>query len=120
MSEIAPKDCNEETELEQNRRFNDQKNEALDRAHQRIAELEAMYLATKEIADGLAANLEALKDPACVWANMLRGTIARPLALDHYEECKAHVERLEHENAELKAKLSGRINSPRKSRDSKG
>jgi chromosome segregation ATPase len=56
---------------------------------QRIAELEA--------------QIEGLKDPACVWANMLRGTIARPQALDHYEECKANVERLERENAELKA-----------------
>jgi hypothetical protein len=32
-----------------------------------------------------------LADPASVWANMLTGKIARPQALDHYEECKAMV-----------------------------
>jgi hypothetical protein len=29
-----------------------------------------------------------LNDPAAVWINMLRGTIARPRALEHYEELK--------------------------------
>lgn len=44
--------------------------------------------------DSLQAELNKLKDPAAVWANMLAGTIARPQALEHYEECKAEVERL--------------------------
>jgi cell division protein FtsB len=41
------------------------------------------------------------KDPACVWANMLRGTIATPSALveaHDYQQIKA-------ENADLRAKL---------------
>lgn len=38
--------------------------------------------------------MSALKDPAAVWTNMLRGTIARPQALDHYEELKGYVERI--------------------------
>ena len=44
----------------------------------------------------------SLQDPAAVWANMLRGTIARPRALDHYEECKLKVETLERELNEAK------------------
>lgn len=37
--------------------------------------------------------LDILKDdPAAVWTNMLRGMIARPAALDHYEECKTELE----------------------------
>lgn len=48
--------------------------------------------------DQLALELnnlrKAIADPAAVWANMLRGTIARPAALDHYEELKAEVGRL--------------------------
>ena len=43
----------------------------------------------------LALLRSILKDPEAVWANMLRGEIARPSALDHYEECKARVEELE-------------------------
>lgn len=42
-----------------------------------------------------------LKDPAAVWVNMLRGEIARPSALDHYEECKDMVERLQSELAAI-------------------
>lgn len=39
--------------------------------------------------------LNILKDdPAAVWTNMLRGMIARPAALDHYEECKAELEKV--------------------------
>ena len=52
------------------------------------------YEAADEI-DRLQSQLDTLRtDPAIVWANMLRGTIARPQALEHYEECKAEVERL--------------------------
>lgn len=43
----------------------------------------------------LRGEIAGLKDPATVWVNMLRGEIARPRALDHYEELKAKVERLE-------------------------
>ena len=45
------------------------------------------------------AEIERLRadllDPAKVWVNMLRGTIARPQALEHYEECKAEIEQLQ-------------------------
>lgn len=43
-----------------------------------------------------------LTDPVAVWVNMLRGTIARPRALDHYEECKQEVEKLQAELDRLK------------------
>jgi chromosome segregation ATPase len=46
---------------------------------------------------------EALKDPALVWTAMLREEIARPRALDHYEECKARVCELEVKLSELRA-----------------
>jgi len=39
--------------------------------------------------------MNALQDPAEVWAMMLRGEIARPQALDHYEECKAELEQVQ-------------------------
>jgi hypothetical protein len=72
----------------------------------RVAELEAdnsnlridvARRAGKGLDDAMRiAELEgAISTPDAVWANMLRGTIARPTALDHYEECKARVEELE-------------------------
>lgn len=53
----------------------------------------------------LRAQIAGLKDPATVWVNMLRGEIARPRALDHYEELKAEVERLQAEVALLRAEI---------------
>jgi predicted RNase H-like nuclease (RuvC/YqgF family) len=58
----------------------------------------------------LAEIKAAISDPAAVWANMLRGTIARPAALDHYEECKSEVERLQRELAELRTTVSRAAN----------
>jgi len=53
------------------------------------------------------AMLESLRtDPACVWTNMLRGQIARPAALDHYEECKGKLEQAEAACAEMRHILS--------------
>jgi hypothetical protein len=53
------------------------------------------------------AELERiLADPASVWANMLTGKIARPQALDHYEECKAIVEKLEEQVRVLRVELN--------------
>lgn len=40
-------------------------------------------------------TLNALQDPAEVWAMMLRGEIARPQALDHYEQCKTELEQVQ-------------------------
>lgn len=66
-----------------------------------MSDIESHCNSAQRIAE-LERELAGLKDPACVWANMLRGTIARPAALDHYEECKANVERLERELASIK------------------
>lgn len=50
--------------------------------------------------DELAKIRAILKEPGLVWVNMLRGEIARPQALGHYEECKMRVETLETELSE--------------------
>lgn len=47
----------------------------------------------------LASIHRILKDPAAVWANMLRGNIARPQAFDHYEELKQKVEMQEQQGS---------------------
>jgi hypothetical protein len=47
--------------------------------------------------------LAVLKDSGLVWTAMLRGQIARPRALDHYEECKARVCESEVELSTLRA-----------------
>lgn len=56
--------------------------------------------------DKLKTELEEIKraisDPGAVWANMLRGTIARPQALEHYEKCKAALETAERERDEAR------------------
>lgn len=88
-----------------------------DLLHKRISELEAMYLATKEIADGLASQLDEWKrcatDPQCTHTNILRKTIAltREQALHiagatDYDNLSETVQRLERENAELIEQLS--------------
>jgi hypothetical protein len=46
-----------------------------------------------------------LTDPAAVWASMLAGTIARPRALEHYEECKTALELSERQNAAMREAL---------------
>lgn len=64
----------------------------VEKLKQRVAELEQL--------------LEVLRtDSAAVWVSILQGKIARPQALEHYEECKARVEVLEAENAKLRSKL---------------
>ena len=67
----------------------DERHDQLLAAEVRIAELERI-----------------LADPASVWANMLTGKIARPQALDHYEECKAIVEKLEEQVRVLRVELN--------------
>jgi DNA repair exonuclease SbcCD ATPase subunit len=67
------------------------------------------YLAAKARAEAAEAELAKLQDSTAVWVNILQGKIARPQALDHYEECKAAVERLEAELAALKANGVGRV-----------
>lgn len=64
-----------------------------------VSNLEAERDQLKARIAELEAELDKLQDPAAVWANIIQGKIARPQALDHYEECKATVERLEAELA---------------------
>ncbi len=72
---------------------------------QLTAENAALKKRVKELNEECAAQQYQFdilkKDPACVWANMLRGNIAIPSALveaHDYQQIKA-------ENAELRAKL---------------
>jgi hypothetical protein len=71
-----------------------------DRARLKEA-VDDMSIMWKDDVDQLQSELDKLQDPSAVWANILRGAIARPSALDHYEECKAAVERLHAMNAKL-------------------
>jgi hypothetical protein len=58
----------------------------------------AVVMAAKLLAENQRLEAEhdrllaVLKDSGLVWTAMLRGEIARPRALDHYEECKARAE----------------------------
>lgn len=54
-----------------------------------------------------------LASPAAVWTNILRGTIARPDALDHYEECKAKLEVAQKERDEARECLRKIAEFPR-------
>ena len=98
-------------------------NEELDHLEQleaRLAELESQLSANANMvlvndhrhdqllaAEARVAEYERiLADPNAVWANMLTGKIARPQALDHYEECKQMVEKLEEQVRVLNDKLT--------------
>lgn len=61
----------------------------------------------KERAEKAEAWLERLRtDPECVWANMLRGEIARPQAMDHYEQCKTELEQAQAACAEMRSVIA--------------
>lgn len=70
------------------------KMEILDRAGyiEEIAHLQDELAKVKEENSEIK---KILQDAEAVWVNMLSGTIARPRALDHYEECKQKIEHLE-------------------------
>ena len=92
---------------------------ALDFQTKKIAELESQLSANSNMvlvederhdqlltAEARVAEYERiLKDPNAVWVNMLHGKIARPQALDHYEECKSMVEKLEEQVRVLRGAL---------------
>ncbi len=72
----------------------DERHDQLLAAEVRIAELERI-----------------LADPASVWANMLTGKIARPQALDHYEECKQMVEKLDEQVRVLRKAVNAALSA---------
>lgn len=90
-------DCNEELGMQEC--YVNQLTKQRDRLADELHALEHEYRAVWQELQNLKT---VLADPASVWINMLRGEIARPIALDHYEHCKAQVEKLEAENDKLR------------------
>ncbi len=56
--------------------------------------------------DASATAFEKLRDPTAVGQAILRGDIARPRALDHYEECRLEMQAQTVEMAHLRTELA--------------
>lgn len=78
---------------------------AFEANHPAILEYIAMRFRLRELEKEIAEYKRIIADPAAVWVNMLTGKIARPRALDHYEECKAMVDTQAKDISSLKQRL---------------
>lgn len=58
-------------------------------------ESEMQQAKIKELQDELDELKAILSNPAAVWTNMLRGTIAMPQAIEHGEKCKSELEQVQ-------------------------